>query len=378
MPTTATLTGLSNRYHDFGVSQLNFTATGTFTDDTTSVYRAIAYKLLEANGIIPGGGWVIDQNGNIVNGAYSTTPAPSMPPSGVWTTLFLRKIAVPGKFVDEFIGYKDMRGMPTTGQVPPLQQVATSGRKTFVVLQKDAATGTLLGNLGNNSSINASVNELFSLDKTTSRGDERESKWIFLKYDPNSGASPVPAVAGVDYEITIGSLTTDVVTFRFLNPQYSYKVQNYSRGYKFSDNPFWIVPNDTADNVSTTTHDFIVAVTTTSYNIKFPVVNVSATVPENQLGTNPLKTYQNQAITIEGIIQPITGLYIQIIGASSTVLSKSANEWKAEMEDRCNVVLEIKKKSNGQLMQTKEGFGPFNIVIPDVDTYTLQFKTTLK
>lgn len=316
---------------------------------------------------------LIDVNGNITNNSYSYTTT-----TNPLNVVFARKITSPGRQTTFIQVYTE--GSPVSDGTANYDYVVLQAAVP-ITQQRDPTTNSVIGPLSNNSSINASINTTYRLDKSLNRGDDVSSVWTIQKYNPNSGQTPAIAVANVDYQLMNGtSLTSDILDIQFLSNTLNYIIQNVATGYTFSNNPYNNYANQSIPNSNAITHNFIVAVPTVNYQVLFPKLDVGISVPSNvEVSTNPITTYQNQPITITPIVQGSTGYYKQILsGGSVVIINKTDDEWLTEINNNCNVVLNISEKSTGNIIQTQTGIGPFTIILANVNSYNLQFVTTLK
>jgi hypothetical protein len=226
--------------------------------------------------------------------------------------------------------------------------------------------------------IPVTVNTLFQLDKSFCRGDEVSSTWTILKTDPAGTFASIPAVSGVDYLITTGTITSDLMKLKFLT-NYNFEVKVNIAGYTFASNPYLNYPAQIVPNTAAATYYFNTAAPTVTYEIKIPTITAVATVPSAvQIGTNPLETYQNQLIDITSTIDISSGYWKKIEGVTTTLLTKSETEWRTEIESSCDVTLEARDKVTNELIFTRIGLGPFTVSFGVVSSYNLQFKTILK
>jgi hypothetical protein len=374
---------LINRYIDFTtpstVVEDNIIANGS---DTPTRQYGVDYILTTINNVNTF--QRIKTNGEVNNTQAFTATGSFM--TGTWETTVKRFFTGIGKQVDTIKFYTRT---PTRDDFDPDYVFIEAALFDYVILQKavaitqtrDLTTNSVNGTLGNNSSTNAIVGQSFKLDKTLNRGDEVISEWRVLKYDPNSGANPITAVLNVDYQLVSGTNTSDIIEIKFLNNTFNYKVQNYCSGHTFAINPYWTYPADTGENNNFITHDFIVTAATATFEVLFPQLDMVITIDpiENQTSTDPLTTYQNQPITVEAVVLGSTGYWKKkVTSLPDELISKSDVEWKTALTERCNVILEIKDKVTGAVLQTKTGFGPYNVVLQNINNYVFQYKTTLK
>lgn len=232
--------------------------------------------------------------------------------------------------------------------------------------------------LNANSTTTLTTGVLFQLDKGSSRGKEVSSTWTILKTDPAGTFQSQPAIAGVDYAMTTGTLTSDIIKLQFLT-NYNFEVRLTVNGHTYASNPYQNFPAQTSTNNSTATFYFQTAVPTVTYEIKIPTITSVLTVPNAVLvGSSPFETYQNQAINVESLLNLSTGYWKKIEGLTITPITKSDTEWRTEINASCDVILEARDKVTNELIFTRTGLGPFSISFAVVSSYNLQFKTTLR
>jgi len=384
--------GLINFYNDFvTIPSYTFFSTVILNEEfapPTTTLQAIDYRLTTIANTVFTPGQIIDINGNII----FTTPSWQTPNTGYAfpTVDFKRTVTAIGKYTDSIyirtllqspIGALDPDAVPRTNNEGSGDYSFIALQKaTSVTIQRDPTTNAIITTLGNNSTIGTSIGPVFRLDKSTSRGDENMSEWKIFKYDPISGTSPVLATLGVDFNFVTGNAMADVIDITFLTASFNFIIQNHSAGYTFDNNPYFLFPLDNEGNDDIISHNFNLVVTSISYEVLFPQLDLQLTIPSASLiSSNPITTYQNQPITVDTIVLNSTGYWKKKNPPASDVfISKTDLEWKNEMITRCNIVLEIRNKTTNALLQTKSGFGPYNVLIQDINNYNFQFKTTLK
>lgn len=224
------------------------------------------------------------------------------------------------------------------------------------------------------------VNVDFQLDKSTSRGKEVSSTWSIFKTDPLGTFLSIPAVDGVDYSLSTGTLTSDIIRLQFLT-NYNFEVRLNVSGYTYASNPYLNYPAQTVPNSAAATYYFNTTTApapTVTYEIKVPKITPELSVPNAVLiGTNPFETYQNQLITVSSVLDIPSGYWKKTEGLTITYLTKSDSEWRDEINTNCNVVLEARDKITNELVLTRNGLGPFTLSFNIVSNYNLQFITTL-
>lgn len=248
---------------------------------------------------------------------------------------------------------------------------------TLDILNGELATTIL----GSNSSTNIVVGVNFKLKKTLSRGKELGSSWSFLKSDPNGTFVNQPAILNVDYQLVTGSNTSDEIIIKFLT-SLNFTVKQTVSGYTFNGNPYEIFSTQTEPNTTITSYSFNTTAFTFDTELKFPKVEVELSVPtEVLLGTTPFETYQGQDILITPTLNLINSYWKQYLlsnPASFNLLPKTKEEWKIEMDLRCNTILEVRDKETNALILTKQGLEPYTIILQDIKSFNLQIKTILR
>jgi len=352
-----------------------------FIGTTSNSSAAINYYLkIIAGNTLAGQGQLIDVNSNSI-ATGNTKYYSSLPPGTPATASIIRKVANVGHYQETANLFQGFQNGPASG-------LQSTGTWDYVILQKavpvtqrlDPTATTLIGVLGNNTSINATNGEIFCLNKSLSRGKELSSAWIVLKYDPNAGTTPVTAIPGVDYTLSSGTLTSDTIKIAFINSSFNFIVQNTCSGYTFQNNPYYVPVGTTGSNDGLAQYSFILNVPNVTFNVLFPQLDVSMSVPsDSELGTDPLKTYQGQAIQVQAIVLGSTGSWIKKTpNAPDTTIVKTDDDWMAEMTNRCTVTLQVSEKTTGNIILTRDGFGPYNISLQTIELYTLKYVTALK
>lgn len=229
---------------------------------------------------------------------------------------------------------------------------------------------------------NVTVNSVFYLDKSLSRGADVSCTWTVLKTDPAGTFTSVAAIPGTDYSLEDGTtLASDEAHIKLLQA-YNFEFKLTAVGYTFNSNPFQNYPSITQANTSIATYFFNTTVGTYNYEIKVPKIDFTLDVPAAVLlGTDPFETYQGQLITVTPVLDLSTGYWKRLNAsgpASPTVLTKTDAEWRTEITAKCDVILEARKKDTGELETTRVGLDPFTISLQYAIHYNLQFKTTLK
>lgn len=272
------------------------------------------------------------------------------------------------------------------------QYLYSTDLATYLILQKavpvteyvtlNSSNGELISSIiSSNSSTNITVGTNFKLKKNLSRGKEVSSSWSFLKTDPNGAFINQPAVINVDYELISGTSTSNEIIMKFIT-SFNFTIKQIVSGYTFNNNPFEIFANQLEGNTVTSSYFFNTTAFSFDTEIKFPKVETTLFVPALALlGSNPFKTYQNQPITITPTLDLTTSFWKQfpISNPSSiTLLIKTLEEWKVEMNLRCNIILEVRDKETNALILTKEGLEPYTILLQDIKSFNLQIKTILR
>lgn len=370
-----------NRYLDFPTPStiFSFVANIPFVDTTgtSGQTRYVDYFLNYVNNNLLGTPSKIGTNG-LVTGLTHSYQIDGYTNGNTIIVPFTRNINGVGRQQDQ-INFFRTDGVTTTQTDTGIFDFVTLQQAVPITVQRNPADNTIIGTLGSGVNINGSVGTTYRLDKSTNRGDQVSSVWVILKYDPVAGTTPITATPGSDYTLIAGTLSSDIIDIQFLSSSFNYRVQNIATGYTFSNNPYYDIAGDTSPNTQLNSNDFILNSTTITYQILFPQVDMTLSVASNvQIATNPLTTYQNQYVTIQGIILSSTGYYKQVNGSVITPITKIASDWLVEMNSLCNVVLNITDKVSGALYKTINGFGPYSIWLSNINKYNFTYITTLK
>jgi hypothetical protein len=373
---------LVNRYVDFPTlsSVYSFTVPLFFTDTggVSGTSRAINYYLNIVNNNTLGTPTTINALGlPVTSNSYITT---NYTVGNNFGATFTRNISGVGLQQDQISLY---RGSDPVFNV--LQQYDTGiynygilQAAVPITIQRNQTTNAIIGTLGNNNVIVGSMGAIYRLDKSTNRGDQVNSVWQIWKFDPIAGTTPVPAIAGTDYVVIAGTLTSDVIDIQFINFSVNMQVRNIATGFTMANNPYYNFANDTTSNTAINTTIFQLVTTSIFYKITYPILDVSLSVPSDVLiGTVPFSTYQGQMIGIQAEVLANSGIYNQVNGSVTTPITKTATDWQTIMTTDCNVVLNISDKVTGTIYQTLNGFGPYSIALPNVNNYNFQYATSL-
>lgn len=374
--------GLKNLYIDFG-STPTYTINATY--NASGDMWALGYDIYTLNNTQYVTPKRIDSNGNIITSGFSW-----MRPSGTTNDVFVpfkRQVTGVGVQQDWMYAYfqqtQDTNGPSIPVQTLDEQYVANISYLTLqqavsVTKFTDASNNTVI--LANNSSLNIVTGTTYKFDKTLNRGDEASSVWGIYKTDPAGSFQQQIAVAGTDYNLVTGNLNSDVIEIQFLT-SYNFEVHNECAGYTFSNNPF-ATYSDTTTNRSVLTHYFVTTESIYYYEITFPRITTTFTVPTDVLVDDvPFTTYQGQQITVNSTLDLTTASWIRKTTDSSVpdiTITKSDSEWRTEILNRCNVTLEVRNSASNILLLSQNGLGPYSIVVNDVNSYTAQFKLVLK
>lgn len=238
-----------------------------------------------------------------------------------------------------------------------------------------------------NSTTNITTGQKFRLSKELSRGKEISSSWVILKTDPAGTFQSAPTISGVDYSLTLGSLTSDKIEIQFLS-NYNFEVKLNISGYTFASNPYQNYIGSSSTNTATATYYFSYSTVTPTfdYEIKFPKLNATViTNPSTALiETNPLTTYQGQVINITPQLIIDSSCYWKKIDLTNTLppelITKSESEWKSELASKCNITFELRKITTNAIVisQLIDITSSFDVTVQQIGDYKMQFITTLK
>lgn len=227
---------------------------------------------------------------------------------------------------------------------------------------------------------NVNLNDKIRVSKAKSRGKEVGSAWVVQVRD--SGGNFINAVQGVDYNITFGTLGADTLEIEILQAKL-YKVICNVSGYTSINNNFYSQGGTGDVTVNTDSTFYLIdatSVVNTQDIITLPKIIGNVTI-QNQTTTVPVQTgYAGTSITINGELDITTGTYIikNLITQTDTVVTLNYVQWLQEMNTRTRMLVEIKNKTSGAIILTKDGLGPHeNITLPE-GNYIIQYKTILK
>ena len=255
----------------------------------------------------------------------------------------------------------------------------------YMTVVSSSVTSTTL--IAPNSTTTITPSQIFRLNKALSRGAEISSNWEVYKTDPLGTFLSIPAILGVDYSLTIGTLASDLIQIQFLS-NYNFELRVNLSGYTFNNNPYYLDLSDLSTNSSITAYFFQAATIapTFTYEIKLPRLspNLTITPTTSLVSTTPITTYQNQIISISTLPETNVNCYWKKIDLSGTlapqILLKSDAEWLAEITTKCNIVFEIRKITSNELILTKiiDVNSSFNVTIQSTGDFNMQYITTLK
>lgn len=364
-----------NVYLDFS-DDGNPTQTYRITVNDASFYgfRYYTYKnhnvdysppllLTIAGAVQPSSNWTWKRTASTTNGTIVTVA---------------RTYSEAGKCSDTVKWYNSSTNIYQTTSYPHL----VISKAVAVGVYSDLIDPDIFTYLAPNSVKNVSVGQEFHLAKNFSRGKEVSNSWVVLKTDPAGSFTGIPAIAGTDFAFVGGTnINSDEMHLQLLQP-YNFEFRLTTVGYTFNNNPWQNFPSVTQPNTSTATYYFNTTVGVYNYEIKIPEIEFMLDVPPAVLlGTDPFETYQGQLITVTPELDLSTGEWKQInaVGPPSPViLTKTDEEWRAEITAKCDVILEARKKDTGELETTRVGLEPFTISLLQATNYNLQFVTTLK
>jgi hypothetical protein len=241
--------------------------------------------------------------------------------------------------------------------------------------------------LAPNSTTTISSGSKFRLNRANSRGADVSATWTILKTDPAGTFQSAPTTEGVDYALTLGTLSSPKIEIQFLS-NYNFEVRLTISGYTFASNPYQNFIGNTQSNTTTTTYFFTASTVTPTfdYEIKFPKISPDVTIsPSTSLiSSSPITTYQNQVINVSADLTIDSSCYWKKIDLSGSLppelITKSESEWKNEIASKCDVILEIRRISNNELILSL----PFDInststiTIQTTGDFNMKFITTLK
>lgn len=251
-------------------------------------------------------------------------------------------------------------------------------QKSVAVIE-DVTSSAVVVNTQTKSNVN--LNDKIRVSKSKSRGKDVSSDWVVQVRD--SGGNFITAVQGVDYNITFGTLGSDVFEIEVLQAKV-FKIICNVAGFTSSTNTFYS-PAGTGDvTINSDSTFYLIDASSASNNtqdiITLPKIKSIVTI-QNQTTNNPVQTgYTGATITVNGEVDTATGVYIikDLNTQSDTTVTLSPAQWTQEINTRTNIILEIRNKVNGTVMLSKPGIGPHeNITLP-VGSYLVQYKTVLK
>ncbi len=285
-----------------------------------------------------------------------------------------RLISSPGKQYDLINIDYDPPNRPSTGD--------ESYEFTYVTLQQAVSvTKRIVGltetPLVNNSSLTIALNDIIKLSKADNRGDEVTSSWQILKSNASGTIVNQTAVVGVDYNFISGNLTSDIIEVQFLTNN-NFTIINNCSGYTISNNIYYNVPSDTSTNSNSISHNFIMNTPTFFFEVKPPLATPNLTIDLDSVitSTPDLKFYLNASILCDFVLDIPSGYFHKKYTASSVVdiITKTDSEWRTEISNRYNVLLEASDFITGEVIFSKSGLPPYTILLPEVRKYNLQFK----
>lgn len=252
----------------------------------------------------------------------------------------------------------------------------------FKVFQKSVA---IIEDLTANAVVNgqtktATINSVIRVSKAKSRGKDLSSSFSIQVKD--SSGNFVSAVQGSDYSITFGSLSSDVLEIQVTQPKV-FRILNKIAGFTSSNNTY---PGTGTGGVSLNEDStfYILDVQGELVNtqdiITLPKISPSITI-QNQTTSNPNPTgYSGASISVIGLIDIASGSYNtkDLNTGIVTSITMTEAQWIQELSARTNISLEIKYKTNSQVLVTKTGLGPHTNISLPIGDFIAQFKTTLK
>jgi len=224
------------------------------------------------------------------------------------------------------------------------------------------------------------INTLVRISKAKSRGDEVVSSWLIQVKDSNGNFGS--AIQGTDYSINFGSLGSDIVEVKLLQPKV-FRIIAKTAGFTSNNNTF---PDSGTGSVSVNEDStfYLLDVQGSNVNtqdiITLPKIKSVVTI-QNQITNSPSQTgYTGSNISVGSTIDISSGAYLikDLNTGIQTTVNLTEAQWIQELTTRADIKLEIKNKLNNSIVVSKNGLGPhLNINLPE-GNYFVQFKTTLK
>jgi len=270
--------------------------------------------------------------------------------------------------------------LATASNITNAERALTFKNLDFNVYQKAVAVTRINSSSGQIIPQGLPINDFVSpivtgsayiFDKTSNRGDDLLSNWEMYVLNLTTGNWDV-AQLGIDYDLGGGeTLASDTINVTF-NIETMFILRNTCSGSAGS-----------LYNVDESTHLISVGAAEPLYpEIEWP--EIVSEVTSSPLDTdpidslNPLTSGQPFTIRTEGKINVSTGTWTWIDpnpGGTSIVRVMSEQDWKDEINLRCNIYCLVKK--DNILSTYRQGWGPHDIEL-QAGTYTIQFIANYK